>query len=176
MLLCCFPCLIQKDPATCGLSKNIILTTEISITYYLSAALTILDAWKVNSIEPSPVLVWLRNPSWILVGGGGHAMPYYIKIVFSCRHHWLVVLIPRRLEVQINSNVADQGKYTIKTSAYQIYDRRRIKYIRVTEGLVCFFTLKFDIIAVGSTITPRITKYEGNLIFQWRASLNSENF
>ena len=52
----------------------------------------------------------------------------------------------------------------------------RIKYTRVSEGLVCIFALKFEIIVVGSTISPRITKYEENLNFQWEPSINIENF
>ena len=84
-------------------------------------------------------------------------MPCYIKLVFLRSYHCLVVLIPRQLEVQINSNVADQGKYTIKTSVYQIYERMRIKYSRVSERLVCIFALKFEIIVVGSIISPHIT-------------------
>ena len=59
---------------------------------------------------------------------GGLALPYYIKLVFPRSYHCLVVLIPRRLEFQINSNVADQGEYTIKTSAYQVYEQMRTKY------------------------------------------------
>ena len=106
----------------------------------------------------------------------GHALPYYIILVFSLSYHCLEVLIPRRLEVQINSNVADQGKYTMKTSSYQVYERMRIKYTRVSEGLVCISALKFEIIVVRSTISPRITKYEGNLTFQWKSSINNESF
>ena len=87
-----------------------------------------------------------------------------------------MVLVPRRLEVQINSNVADQWKYTIKMLAYQVYERIRIKYTRVSDGLVCVLALKFKIIVVGSTISPRITKYEGNPNFDWKPSINSENF
>ena len=41
----------------------------------------------------------------------------------------------------------------------------RIKYTRVSEGLVCSFVVKFEIIEIGTTISKRITKYEGNLNF-----------
>jgi len=95
-------------------------------------------------------------------------LPYYIKLLFSRSYHCLVVLIPRQLEVQINSNVADQGKYTIKTSVYQVYERMRIKYTRVSEGLVCIFALKFEIIVVGTSISQPFTKYEGIIRFQWK--------
>ena len=60
-------------------------------------------------------------------------MPNYINLVFSRSYHCLVVSIPRQLEVQINSNVADHGKYAIKTSAYQVYERVHINYTRVSE-------------------------------------------
>ena len=42
----------------------------------------------------------------------------------------------------------------------------RIKYARVSEGLACIFALKLEIEVVGTYITQRITKFEGNRIFQ----------
>ena len=76
--------------------------------------------------------------------------------------------------VQINSNVADQGKYTIKSSAYQVYERMRIKHTQVSEELAFIFALKFEIRVVGTCISQRITKYKGN--FKWKPSINIKNF
>ena len=39
-----------------------------------------------------------------------------------------------------------------------------------------YFALKFDIRVVGTYMSHRITKYEGNIIFQRKPSLNIENF
>ena len=46
---------------------------------------------------------------------GVHALPHYIKLIFSPSYHCLVVFIPKRSGVQIDSNDADQGKHSIKT-------------------------------------------------------------
>ena len=125
-------------------------------------------------------LTYTHNPveqySYAKHHSHSHALPYYINLVISRCYHCLVVLIPRRLEVQISSNVADQGKYTIKSSVYQVYEQMRIKYTRVSVELVCIFAIKFEIKVFGSTISPRITKYEENPSFQWKPSINSENF
>ena len=59
---------------------------------------------------------------------------------------------------------------------YQVYERMRVKYTQVTEGLVCIFALKFEMIVVGSTISSRIKKYEENPNFQWKPYINVENF
>ena len=59
---------------------------------------------------------------------------------------------------------------------YQVDERIRIIYTRVFQGLLCIFAVKFEIIGVGTTISPRITKYEENPNFQWKPSINSENF
>ena len=45
----------------------------------------------------------------------------------------------RRLEIQMNANVADQGKNSMKTSVYQVYEQMRNLYTQVSEGLVCIF-------------------------------------
>ena len=60
-------------------------------------------------------------------------------------------MMPRLLEVQINSNVADPGKSHKEKSTYQIYARMRIKYTRVYERLACFFALKFEVRVVLTT-------------------------
>ena len=75
---------------------------------------------------------------------GLHAVPYYINLVFSRRYRWLVILAPRRLKVQVNSNVVDQGKHTIKTSAYQECERMRIMYTRVFEDCGMYFCVEIQ--------------------------------
>ena len=68
--------------------------------------------------------------SWKL---GLHAMPYYIKLVFSLRNHWLVVWI--------NSNVADQGKNVGVSSIWAIACQVYSSF----WGISLYFHLKIEI-------------------------------
>ena len=52
----------------------------------------------------------------------------------------------------------------------------RINHSCVSEGQVCIFALKFELRVVGTSISQRITIYEGNPNFQWKPSINIENF
>ena len=117
----------------------------------------------------SPCLVGLMLYFW-------GRMQCFIILVFSRSYHWLLVSIPRRLEVQINPNVADQVKYTVKTSACQINERMCIKYALVSEGWPYIFALKFELRVIRTSVSQRIAKYEGNPEFQWKPSINIDIF
>ena len=114
--------------------------TNFFLTYLIKCVnLFILFA----NIQQKKRLNFNGNTLFLHYNMGLHAMSHYVKLVFSHRYHWLVVLIPRQMEIQIDLNVADQVKYKIKTSAYQVYEPWRIKYTRLFEELVCMFAVKF---------------------------------
>ena len=104
-------------------------------------------------------------------------MPYYIKLIFFPQIKLTDVTDTEAVGGQDELKFFDERKNTIEASGYQVYERIRIRDTQVFQILICFFfAMKLKIRVVGTTISQLIIMYEGNLNFEWKPSIDFENY